>query len=47
MRILIILFLGSTLFSCEDKKTKVNKIDPKKSTSTPITKDVNLEYEHI
>ena len=43
MRILIILFLGSTLFSCEDKKTKVNKIDPKKSTSTPITKDVNPE----
>ena len=43
MRILIILFLGSTLFSCEDKKTKVNKIDPKKSTSPPITKDVNPE----
>ena len=43
MRILIILFLGSTLFSCEDKKTKVNKIVPKKSTSTPLTKDVNPE----
>ena len=43
MRILIILFLGSTLFSCKDQKTKVNKIVPKKSTSTPLTKDVNPE----
>ena len=43
MRILIILFLGSTLFSCEDKKTKVNKIETKKSSTTPLTKEIRPE----